>query len=103
MKEDIIKKLNKIKDIFAFLIALEFIIMFMISSYSLEFKDVLVMLLPLGISSLVWNKSLYMSLMDNRDALYAKSQMSYGTFILIGFFLALMSAIAFATSIWRWW
>lgn len=98
-----VTKIIKLKDIFAVLLGTEVTIMLAISPDTFQLKFLLLYLLPLGISSIVWNKRLYISLMDNENALYAKSKMSFKTFIIIGLFLSMITVVAFATSIYRWW
>ena len=53
------------------------------------------MLIPIGISRLVWNKTLYDAIIYNKNAFYSKSNFSYFMFMLIGLFMSAIAAIAF--------
>jgi len=53
------------------------------------FIKILGILLPLGISSLSWNKWSYNNLISNEENLYSRSKLTYNGFMLIGFFLIL--------------
>ena len=97
-----LKKILQLKDFFSIFLFFELTIV-LISNDTFKIEYLGFYLLPIGISSLVWNKWLYDGLMDDKDALYSKSRMSYVTFLLIGLVLVFVSVIAFAMAIWKWW
>lgn len=95
-------RILKIKDFFALLLAIELAVIMLISPNEFKLEYLFAYLLPFGISSLVWNKRLYDALMDDNNALYAKSNISFGIFLWIGLFLVVLTVVAFATAIYRW-
>ena len=89
-----LKKILQIKDFFAVFLFLE-LTMVLIYNDVFKIEYLGIYLLPIVGSSLVWNKWLYIALMDDKDALYSKSNLSFFAFIVIGLIFIVLAVVAF--------